>query len=413
MKIVVLVSFLGLIALFVLTTFLPAPAARAEAEHYFPPDVIDRGLQHSLEGKLIFWSSTFTHLGALALVVLTSFARRLTDVFDRWTGRRWLLTVLLVGVFLFLGDEILSLPFGLWSLEWQRAWGLTNRPVMDWLIDHGKGMAVSAVTSGVLLVGLYTLLRFFPRTWWALAAAGGTLMAVCYVFILPIWINPIFNTFTPLYETPWAKFREPVQDLARRAGVPVDDILVMDASRQGSHTNAYFTGFGTTRRVVLYDTLLRSHTEAEVLSILAHEFGHWRHHHIAKGMALASVGAFVGLFSLSRVLNWAIGRPPWFLRSPADPAGLPLILLLVALGTWCVMPVNNSISRVFERQADMESLELADHPEVFIEAEKRLAKDNIGNVAPNPLSVWFFSTHPPAVERIQMAEKWRADHEKN
>jgi len=410
MKSVVLVSLLLLVALFVLTTFLPAPAARAEAEHYFPPDVIERGLQHSFEGKLIFWATTFTHLGALALVVLTGFARRLSDVFDHWTGKRWLLTVLLVGIFLFLGDEILSLPFGLWGLEWQRAWGLTHRPALDWLIEHGKGVLLSAVMSGVLLVGLYMLLRFFPRTWWALAAAGGTLLTIGYVFILPIWINPIFNTFTPLAQTPWAKLRGPVQDLARRAGVPVEEILVMDASRQGSHTNAYFTGFGNTRRVVLYDTLLRSHGEQEVLSILAHEFGHWRHRHIAKGIALGSVGAFVGLFLLSRVLYWAIGRPPCYLRSPADPAGLPLILLLTALGTWCVMPVTNAISRAFERQADMASLELADHPEVFIAAEKRLARDNISNVAPNPLSVWLFATHPPAVERIQIAEKWRAEH---
>jgi len=409
MKVVVLAGLLILVVLFGLTTFLPAPAARAQAEKYFPPEVIEHGLQHSLEGKLLYGASTMVHLGALAVVVLTGFARRLADVLDRWTGGRWLLTVLLVGLFLFLGNEVLSLPFGLWSLEWQRSWGLTNRSVGDWLIDHAKGLALSAVVSAVLLAGLYTLLRVFPRTWWALAAAGGTVLACAYAFVLPIWINPLFNTFTPLAETKWASYQGPVRALADRAGVPVQEILVMDASRQGSHTNAYVTGLGATRRVVLYDTLLRSHTDQqEVLSILAHEFGHWQQNHIVKGIALGSAGLLVGLFLLSRILKWAIGRPPCYLTSAADPAGLPLLLLLVALGSWCVQPVENAISRVFERQADMASLELADHPEEFIEAEKRLARDNISNVAPNALSVWLFATHPPAVERIQMAEKWCA-----
>ncbi len=314
------------------------------------------------------------------------------------------------------------------------------------MIDYAKATALSAVVSAVVLVGLYTLLRLFPRTWWALAAVGGTALAVAYAIILPIWINPLFNTFTPLEKTRWAYLQGPVRALAQRVGVPVQEILVMDASRQGSHTNAYFTGLGGTRRVVLYDTLLSSHTalapttvaatlalpasplgtgpwlavtpplarttvgEQEVLSILAHEFGHWEHNHIVKGIALGGVGALIGLFVLSRLLRWAVGRPPCYLKSPGDPAGLPLIVLLVLLGTWCALPVENAISRVFERQADMASLELEDHAEVFIEAEKRLARDNIGNVAPNALSVWMFATHPPAVERIQMAETWRAAH---
>lgn len=444
MRFVVLIVVCIFVALFLLTTFLPAPRAEVEAAKYFPPVVIERGLQHSLEGKLQFWASTFVHLGALAVVALTGLARRLADVFARWTGGGWLPGVLLMCVFLFLGDQVLSLPFGLWNLEWQRAWGLTHRSPADWLMDHAKAAGLTAVISAVLLIGLYALLHKFPRSWWALAAVGGTALAVIYAIILPIWINPLFNTFTPLNKTRWAYLQEPVRALAQRVGVPVQEILVMDASRQGSHTNAYFTGFGTTRRVVLYDTLLSSHTalspataaaalalpasplgtgpwlaatpllapttwgEEEVLSILAHEFGHWQHNHIVKGVALGGIGALFGLFVLSRFLRRAVGRPPFDLKSPADPAGLPLILLLVILGTWCALPVENAISRTFERQADMASLELQDHAEVFIEAEKRLARDNISNVAPNTVSVWLFATHPPAVERIHMAEAWRA-----
>jgi STE24 endopeptidase len=110
---------------------------------------------------------------------------------------------------------------------------------------------------------------------------------------------------------------------------------------------------------------------------------------------------------LAWVLRWAVGRKPFELRSPADPAGVPLLLLLSVLGAWVAAPVENAISRQFETQADRAALELTDHPTAFIEAEKRLAKDNLSNVAPTPFSVWLFATHPTAVERIRMAEEWQ------
>jgi STE24 endopeptidase len=444
MRGLILAGLLFFLALFAATLVLPA--ARTDAERYFSADVIDRGLQHSREGKLLFLIATLVQTGALALVALTPFARRLTDELNRWTGGRRLLTLLLLGFLLFLGDQVLSLPVSIWALEWQRSWGLTQRSLGDWLIDYVKLVGLSAGGGVVLLALFYALVRFFPRAWWWLAAVGGTGLAIVLTLVLPIWISPLFNTFTPLGETRWADLQRPVRELARRVGVPVQDVLVMDASRQGGHTNAYFTGFAGTRRVVLYDTLLKSHIrlsptaiagavglpgsglgtgpaqaaapllarttlgEQEVISVVAHEFGHWEHNHIVQGLILGFFGGLVGLFLLSRFLKGAVGRAPWFLKSPADPAGLPLLLLLVILGNWCALPLANAISRHFERQADRASLELADHPQVFIEAEKRLAIDNISNVAPNPLSVWLLATHPPAVERIQMAERWRQTH---
>jgi len=233
--------------------------------------------------------------------------------------------------------------------------------------------------------------------------------------ILPIWIAPLFNTFTPLEKTEWGYLREPVAELARRGGVPVDEILVMDASRQGSHTNAYFTGFGGTRRIVLYDTLLRQHMKAkdwrEVEVILAHEMGHWQHDHIVTGIMIGGVAALAGFCLLSWILQRLVGRPPLRLTSPHDPAGVPLLMLLVVVGTWLAAPVGNAISRHFERQADLVSLEMTRNPEIFIDAEIRLARDNISNVTPNRWSILFMATHPPAVERIRMAEDWKKSSE--
>ena len=211
--------------------------------------------------------------------------------------------------------------------------------------------------------------------------AGGAL-AVFLALIAPLWIAPLFNRFVPLSSTPHAALLPRVRALTERAGIPVGEVLVVDASRQGRYTNAYFSGFGATRRIVLYDTLLQSHTADEVESILGHEIGHWRHHHIVKGLALGTLGAALGLWLLSRLLLGAVGWPPLRITAPGDPASLPLVLLAVFVGGWLSLPVENAISRAFERQADRASLELVGRPAVFIDSEKRLNRDNQSNVAP-------------------------------
>jgi STE24 endopeptidase len=396
------------IALFVVTTFVPSPATQAEAQDYgFSPEEIEDGLRYSLERKLIFWASAGTSLLFWTVVVLAGWSRKVADLCGLVTGGRWLLTVLLMGAICFAAQVVLALPFGLVGLEVQRSWGMTSRPISDWLADLTKGLAVSAVIGAPLLVGFYLLLRLFPKSWWLVATAAGIPLAMGYALVMPVLIDPLFHSFHPLKD---AALREKVQVMAARAGVPVDEVLVVDASRKSRHTNAYFTGFGPTRRIVLYDTLLKNHAPAEIESILGHEIGHWQHSHIVKGILLASVGACLGFFVLALILRWAVGRKPFLLLQPADPAGWPLILLLMQVGTWLAMPVQNAISRHFERQADQAALELAGQPHAFKAAEFRLARDNIGNVAPNPFSVWLFADHPPVLERIRMAEEWKRQH---
>jgi STE24 endopeptidase len=408
MKAAVAAGVFVFVALFVATTYVPSPEAQAEARAYgFSSEEIERGLEYSLERKLISWGAIAAWLGFLTAAVVLGWGRRAADVVQRLTRGRWLLSVLLVGAAVFAVQVLVALGFGLVRLEQQRAWDMTRLSVGAWLEDFGKGQAVAAGMGVVVIVGLYLLLRYFPRTWWALAAAGGTLLGILYAILLPVLIDPLFHTFHPL-EDP--ALNQSVRALAEKAGVPVREVLVMDASRRGSHTNAYFTGFGPTRRIVLYDTLLQDHSRAEIESILAHEIGHWQHHHIVKGIALAAVGSFLGLFVLAQILRWAVGRRPLRLTSVADPAGLPLVLLLVELGTWAALPVQNAVSRHFERQADTTSLDLAGDPDVFISAEEKMARKNISNVAPNPLSVWLFATHPPVLERIDMAKEWKREH---
>jgi STE24 endopeptidase len=287
---------------------------------------------------------------------------------------------------------------------------MTQRYLASWLIDNVKYTAVSSGITLFVLVGLYLLIRFFPRSWWALATLAGCLLAALFAFVLPILIAPLFNDFTPLEKTQWAYLKPKVEELARKADVPVEDVLVMNASRQSQHSNAYFTGFGETRRIVLYDTLLKQHPPDEMESIVAHEIGHWQHNHIVKGIAYATAAALVGLFLLALILRWASGRALFGMHEPSDPAGLPFILLLSTLGSFVIWPIQSAISREFESQADEMSLDLARDPDAFIRAEETMARHNLGNVAPNSVYVWLFASHPPTIDRIRMAKEWGASH---
>jgi len=405
--------------------------------------VIERGLRYSYERRLFLWALTALQLSFLLIVVTTGLARRWADICARLVGGCWFLTLILVGASIYLAEQLLALPVRLIRLEHSRAWQLTHLSTADWLLDYAKALAVTLFVGTIVLAGLYLLIRWSPRWWWLPAGIAGTLFGVGYAFLLPLLIDPLFNTFKPLEDQ---ALRERFRVLAKRAGVKVDEVLVMDASRQGSHSNAYFTGFGGTRRIVVYDTLLKPYADAgarsatrlvgnlawahgipaaatsplvlqepdeaadAIESILAHEIGHWQHDHIFQGIALAALGGLAGLFVLSWILRWAVSRAPFHLTSPADPAGLPLVLLLWFLGSWLALSVQNAISRHFEREADAAALHLARQPDAFIAAQKQLVRDNLGNVAPTPWNVWLFATHPPAVERIRMAQEWKIDN---
>ncbi len=396
------------LVLFVLTTFVPYPPARDTAlAAGFKDEQIDTGLQITHQSRFFTWTWIALHLAKFYVIALTPVGRRLADRFLAWTGNRRILAALGVGLVLVLIEEILWLPIGIGRHYHAVAWELSNRDLAGWAQDHARSFGINLVLKAIVCAGLYALLILFPRTWWAFGTLGAAGLGIAYAFLSPVLINPLFNNFTPLSQTQWKDQQPRLKALIDRVGVPVQEILVMDASRQSNRSNAYFTGFGSTRRIVLYDNLFKKHTEAEVESILAHELGHWWHDHIVIGFILGTPAALLGLFLLDRLLRRAVGRAPWNLQSTADPAGLPLILLLVYLGGWVAMPVENAVSRHFERQADQASLEWAGQPEVFIATEQKLAVDNKSNLAPTPWNVWLYSTHPPAVERIRMGKEWK------
>jgi STE24 endopeptidase len=226
---------------------------------------------------------------------------------------------------------------------------------------------------------------------------------VLLVALAPVVIDPLFNTVRPLRDP---DLSQRVIALAKRAGIPVDQVYEMDASRRTRKGNAYFTGLGHTKRIVLYDTLLTGTGPEEVELVVAHEIGHWRRAHIWKGIGLSFLGMGIALWWGARVLDWAVRRGGFHLAGPADVAGVPLFLLALFVLNLVSLPIQNGISRIFEREADRTSLTLTGNPMAFIRSEVELARSNLADLSPPAALVWLLYSHPPVAERIRMAEEF-------
>ena len=328
---------------------------------------------------------------ALAVdVALTTLVTALLAV--GWLGDRvfaaavgpWWLSTLIFTVLVLAILDLVRLPLGFWrGFLRERRWGFSTQTPRGWAGDHVKGFGVGAVLTSAVLLALIGATRLFP-TWWPLVAVlGACLLVLLLVFVAPVLLEPVFNRFEPL---PDRELASALRSLADRAGVPVREVLVADASRRTRKHNAYVSGIGSTRRVVVYDTLLGEAEQPELEAVVAHELGHRRHRDIAKGTALAMVSAAVAV-----LVAW-----------PLDPTPrhIPLLLLVWGLLEVVSLPLTAAFSRRLERQADRFALEMTHDAGAFEAAFRRLAKANLSDLDPPRLVYAFLFTHPTPVERL-------------
>jgi|688.fasta_scaffold01795_15 STE24 endopeptidase len=398
-----------ILSFFCIASFIPyAPAADEARAFGFTDDQIQTGESISFYSQLFYWCQKPLSVTLLLILILTPLGRRSADLALKWTRGYRVPAALLLGIGYLAATLVFRLPFGLVRFNWLKSIGIysTEYTISNWLYDYALEIAVSLPYQVVIVCGFYAMLIWFPRVWWFLAPLGGGALGITYATLAPLLIDPLFNRFETLSQSQYRDLQPRVQKLIATAGIPVKQILVMEASRKASHTNAYFSGFGSSRQIVLYDTLLKNHSPEEVESVLAHEIGHWRHDHIVKGILLGIAAAFLGFWLLDVILRSSVGVKPLNMQSIADPAGIWLILQLLALGNLLVLIPENMISRQFEIQADVASLELAKNPDFFIECQRKMAIANKSNVAASPWEDFLFSSHPSTVQRIRMAQQW-------
>ena len=295
-------------------------------------------------------------------------------------------------------SSVLRAPLAFWRGWWrERRWGFSTQSAGGWLGDRVKELAVSVVLGAGAWAAAVALARALPGRWPVPAGAALALAVLLLSFVAPVVLEPLFNRFRPLEDEALAGS---LRLLSQRAGVPVREVLVADASRRTTKVNAYVSGIGRTHRVVVFDTLLRAADPAAVEVVVAHELGHRRDGHVAKLTLLGMAGAAVAVVLLWAVLGTRV----------ADPRTLPeALLLLLALELAALAP-GAALSRRLERAADRCSLELTGQPAAFARAHLELARRNLSDLEPPRLVYLLLFSHPTAPERLAFGEAWRAAH---
>ncbi|MGA1825758.1 MAG: M48 family metallopeptidase [bacterium] len=298
---------------------------------------------------------------------------------------------------------LVDLPFDLYhSFVIEERYGFNTKTFKTWVSDLCKSIVVIAILGGILLSALLLLLKYMGPSWWIWTWATLLGFQLLMTVIYPTVIAPIFNKFTPLEES---NLKCKIEQLAKRVGLTVRGIFQMDASKRTRHTNAYLSGLGKAKRIVLYDSLIESHSEDEILGVLAHEIGHLKKHHIKKHLAVFSVFSLVLFYLASQLITWDVMFISFGFSEISLYVGLFLLGLLWGPIGYFLSPLMMAISRKFEREADLYSFGLMKSTAPLTLALKKMAKDNLSNLTPHPLYVWFHYSHPPLLERISYLEK--------
>ncbi|HRY37552.1 MAG TPA: M48 family metallopeptidase [Smithellaceae bacterium] len=294
---------------------------------------------------------------------------------------------------------IAGLPFDLYhTFVLERKYGFSTITWKLWLTDLLKSLLISAIIMAIIVSALIAFITYLPKSWWFWGWAFFTLFQVVMLWLYPVLIAPLFNKFEPIKDE---SLKEKIVALLSKAGLQAKGIYQVDEGKRSKHTNAYFTGIGKTKRIVLYDTLLSSHTQEEIVSVLAHEIGHWKKKHILKQLAFMILASLILFYLVYLIVGWPpLYRAFGMIQTPVY-AGLFLVSLYLAAGGFFLSPAGSAITRHFEREADRMAFDLTGTAKPMVSALKRLAKDNLSNLHPHPWYVRFYYSHPPLTERIE------------
>ncbi|SCG62803.1 M48 family metallopeptidase [Micromonospora inositola] len=382
----------------------PAPRAdQLAALRSLPVDQVTRGRAFHAALRPGGYGALAVGLAVALLLGLTPLGSRLVELAGRPFGGHWTARAVLGGLAVMLLADLLTLPFAAWRQTVLTRYGLSTQGWGGWAVDLLKSYAVSAVIGGLALLGFYTVIRIAPRWWWAFGAAGAAGLVVLLSFVLPVLVEPVFNRFTPMEQGP---LRSELITLAARDGVPVRDVLVADASRRTKAVNAYVSGLGPTRRVVVYDTLLREATPAEVTSVVAHELGHAKDRDVWVGTLTGALGAAAAVVALYLIGSWAPLLRLAGVDSVAEPRAFPLLIALVTVVGLVAAPVQALVSRRVEARADAHALALTGDPATFEAMQRRLAGVNLADPDPPRWEYLWSASHPSTVERMAAARAY-------
>jgi STE24 endopeptidase len=376
----------------------------AQLPELFSPEEIERARRYH---RPLYWSVLVDLALGVALLAVLSFSALGDRLYAGLSGLAWWVRTPAFTAAVLSIAFVLRLPLSYWrSYVHEKRWGFSTQSLWGWVADRAKGMAIGLVlTSGVVL-GFIGLARAFPQAWPTMVAPGGAVLVLVLSFVAPVVFEPIFNRFAPVSDEGLAS---DLRALADRAGVPIRDVLVADASRRTKRENAYVSGLGPSRRVVLYDTLLSAADRHEVSLIVAHELGHRRMRHVARGTVMAMAGIVVGSLVMWRLLSTTVVLHAAGAAGAGDPRVVPFVLLTGAAMQLAAAPFESALSRRWESAADRFSLELIGDLATFERSHRDLATANLIDLDPPRIVYRMFFTHPTPPERIAASRRWAAE----
>jgi STE24 endopeptidase len=382
----------------------PAPRAdQLAALADLPADAVARGREFRRALRPASYASLALGVVVALALGLTHAGSAIVTAVGQPLGDNWFTQALIGGFVVVLIGEVVTLPLAVRREIVVRRFGLSTQTWTTWTADLLKGYGVGAVIGGVALIGFFGAGHVAARTWWIWVALGGAALTVLFSFVFPVLVEPIFNKFTPLAA---GDLRDALVALAAHDGVPVRDVLVADASRRTNALNAYVSGLGPTRRIVVFDTLLRDAEPSEVESVVAHELGHAKRGDVVTGTAISALGVATAICVLPLIGSWDALLRLAGVTSIVDPRALALLLALGTVVGLVAAPAQAYVSRLIEARADGHALEATHDPSTVEKMERRLATANLADVDPPRLEHLMFGSHPSVVQRIAAARAY-------
>jgi STE24 endopeptidase len=393
--------FLAALAL-LLVAAVPARDPRLVHDPRFVVHVTREMLRHSRIETALYFTGEIYAIIALLFVLATRLSARLRDIAVR-IGRKPFFIAMVYFALLSAVTAILELPLSYYAgFAVPHEFALTHQTFAGWLLDFLKAFAVNIAVGAPVAALALLAIRLFPRRWWIPLWLGTLPLAIIGVVLWPLFIDPLFNDFVPLRDP---VLRQQLLSEASRAGIEGGRVYQVDKSKQTTTMNAYVTGLGPSKRIVMWDTLLAKMTREEVLAVMGHEMGHYALHHLWQGLAFSILISLIVTITLQPATERLLARygARWGIASPHDPAALPLILAVVSLTMFLLSPAINGFSRHLEHEADAFGLRLTHLREPMASAFVKLAEDSKGDPSPNAFIEWWCYSHPATDERIAFA----------
>lgn len=344
-------------------------------------------------------------LQAGLILALLGASVRFRNWAERWFRRSFVQAAVFVLLFLLLTD-VLFLPVDYWLLRVDRSYGLSNETLAMFWSDHGKDFAINLLSTWVLVGVFRWISRRSPQRWWLWFWLISIPFILFVSFLQPVVLDPLYNQFQPLHNQ---ELKRDILALADKAHIPAHQVYEVNMSQRTNGVNAYVNGIGGNARIVLWDTTLNKLNKDEILTVMAHEMGHYVEKHIYWGLLYGIVLSLLGFWLAFHAFRGFVRRwgPAWGLRGEHDLAALPVLLLLVTLMNFVSAPAQNVFSRVIEHRADRYAMKMTGDGDAAIRAFQKIAAENLSPVTQPKLVQWFRGSHPTILERIHYFEQFQ------